>query len=144
MDVEGQPNRDDAIRTELVGLLLHANHRELARAVQRLRHHGQLLVDAVTDLLEPDVEDARAHDQPERLESGLLDEEELVDRQVTREEVVLAHLGEPLACVLRQIVELGPQVWLLHHSPLSCASTDATRALVLACSAMASVSRCTH
>ena len=35
--VDVEAHADDAVGAELVGLLLHARHRELARAVQRLR-----------------------------------------------------------------------------------------------------------
>ena len=58
-DVE--PHADDAVGAELLGLLLHPRHRQLARLVHRLREHGHLLVLAVArDLLEADVVDARA------------------------------------------------------------------------------------
>ena len=48
------------------------------------------------------------------MEPGLFDEQELVDREVAREEVMLAHLLQALARVLREIVEHGPLVrlWL--------------------------------
>ena len=38
-----QPHADDAVGAELVGLLLHARHRQLARGVHRLREHLHLL-----------------------------------------------------------------------------------------------------
>ncbi len=39
-----QAHADDAVRAELVGLLLHARHRELARAVHRFGEDRHLLV----------------------------------------------------------------------------------------------------
>ena len=50
--------------------------------------------------------DAAPHHEPERLEADLLHEEELVHREVAREELVLPHLLETLASVLR--AGLGP------------------------------------
>ena len=50
-DVEA--HADDAVGAELLGLLLHPRHRELARLVHRLREHGQLLVLAVAGHLQP-------------------------------------------------------------------------------------------
>ena len=61
-----QAHADDAVRAQLLGLLLHARHRELAGLVHRLREHGQLLVLAVAGHLQADVVDARADHEPER------------------------------------------------------------------------------
>ena len=101
-DVE--PDADDAVRAELVGLLLHPRHRELARVVHRLGQHAELLTLIPHRLLEPDVVDRAAEHEPERLEPGLLDQQELVDREVAGEEPacdVLLHPRDPLAARLR-------------------------------------------
>ena len=55
------------------------------------------------DRLEADVVDAAAHHEAERLEADLLHEQELVHREIAREEVVLPHAREALARVLREI-----------------------------------------
>ena len=39
-----EPHADDPVRAELVGLLLHARHGQLAGVVHRLRQHVHLLV----------------------------------------------------------------------------------------------------
>ncbi len=39
-----QPHADDPVGAELVGLLLHPRHRELAGVVHRLGQHAELLV----------------------------------------------------------------------------------------------------
>jgi hypothetical protein len=57
--------------------------------------------------LKPDMIDAAAHHQAEGLKAGLLHEQELVDREVAREEMVLPHPREALAGMLREIVELA-------------------------------------
>ena len=97
-DVE--PHADDAVGAELVGLLLHPGHRELAGVVHRLGQHAELLVLVPHRLLEPDVVDRAAEHEPERLEPGLLDQQELVDGEVAGEEPardVLLHPRDPLA-----------------------------------------------
>ena len=101
-----EANADDAVGAERVGLLLHARHRELARVVHRLRQHVELLVLAPAPELQADVVDRAADDEAERLEAGLLDEQELVHRQVAREEAArLAHAAQPLATGLRDSFE---------------------------------------
>ena len=93
-DVES--HADHAVRAELVGLLLHARHRQLARSVHRLREHRQLLAFLPAGHLDADVVDRAAHHQPERLEAGLLDEQELVDAdrsEVNRPCAVLLQAG---------------------------------------------------
>ena len=77
-----QAHADDAVRAELVGLLLHARHRQLARPVHRLGEHSHLLAFLPAGHLDADVVDRAADHQAERLEACLLDEQELVDRQV--------------------------------------------------------------
>ena len=83
-DVEA--NADDAVGAELVGLLLHPGHRELAGLVHRLGEHLHLLALLPLRLLVADVVDRAADHQPERLKAGLADEQELVDRQVAGEQ----------------------------------------------------------
>ena len=68
-DVE--PHADDAVGAELVGLLLHPRHRQLARVVHRLREDAHFLVLAPVGLLKADVVDRAAEHQPERLEPRL-------------------------------------------------------------------------
>ena len=84
-----------AVGPELVGLLLHAGHRELARVVERLRHLDELAAGLVlAEVLRRarvDVVDAAAHHEAERLEARLLHEQELVDREIAREKVRLPH-----------------------------------------------------
>src|SRR5262245_646291 len=95
-----------------------------ARVVERLRESRELLADPA-HRLPPDVEDAGAHHEAERLEADLLHEEELVDGEVAREEVMLPHREQALARVLRQIVWilrgglLGPLLWLRRRRLLS-------------------------
>ena len=60
-----QPHADDPVGAELVGLLLHARHRQLAGVVHRLGEHVHLLVLAPDRLLEADVVD-RAARRPAR------------------------------------------------------------------------------
>ncbi len=81
-----QAHADDAVGAELLGLLLHARHRELARLVHRLREHVHLLALFPLRLLVADVVDRAADDEPQRLKAGLADEQELVDRQVAGEQ----------------------------------------------------------
>ncbi len=96
-DVE--PDADDAVRAELVGFFFHARHRELARLVHRLREDSHLHRLLPARLLVADVVDRAADDEAERVEAGLLDEQELVHREIGGEEAAL-HLGEALPAVL--------------------------------------------
>src|SRR6185437_15907916 len=82
--LEYQPDADDAVRAEQVCFLFHASHRQLARFEHGLRQHIELLAHAPALPLEADVIDRRSHDEAERLETGLLDEEEFIDGQVAR------------------------------------------------------------
>jgi hypothetical protein len=85
---------------QLIGLLLHARHRELARVIHRLSQHAELLALVPHRLLETDVVDRAAEHESDRLEPSLLDEQELVDREVAGEEPacdVLLHPRDPLA-----------------------------------------------
>src|SRR6266568_4784826 len=70
----------------------------LARVVQRLGELGHLDVLAPARELLADVVDGVAHDQPERLEAGLLDEEELAHRQVAGEEARRMWTSRSRAC----------------------------------------------
>src|SRR6202035_660151 len=79
-DVE--PHADNPVGAELVRLLLHTRHRQLARRVHRLGEHRHLLAFLPAGHLDSDVVDRAADDKAQRLEAGLLDEEELVHRQV--------------------------------------------------------------
>ncbi len=125
-DVE--PHGDDPVRAELVGLLLHARHRELAGVVHRLRQDVHLLVLAPRPDLEADVVDRRPDDEPERLEARRLDEQELVDREVAREEAAVAHAREALDAVLGDarrrggVVLLGLLAHVVSLGSLSCRS----------------------
>ena len=110
-----QAHTDDAVGAELVGLLLHARHRQLAGVVHRLRQNRHLLVLVPVGLLETDVVDRAAEHQSERLEARLLDEQELVDGQVAGEEAagdVLLHPLQALAPGLRQPLERAGAVRL--------------------------------
>src|SRR5581483_2435308 len=98
-DVE--PYADDPIGAELVRLLLHARHRQLARVVHRLSQDVHLLVPAPLAHLKADVIDRRADDEAERLEPGGADEQKLVDGEIAREEAALPHALQTLAAVLR-------------------------------------------
>src|SRR4051794_9576718 len=89
-DVE--PDANDAVGADAVGLLLHARHRQLARVVHGLGEDRHLLALLPRGLLVADVVDRRADDQAQRVEAGVLDEQELVDRQVGGEEAALVLL----------------------------------------------------
>src|SRR5438874_4530934 len=96
-----EPHADDAVGAELVGLLLHAGHRQLPRVVHGLGEDVELLVLVPSTCLEPDVVDRAADDEPKRIEACFLDEQELVHGQVAREEPwLLSHPGDALAPVL--------------------------------------------
>ena len=69
-----QAHADDPVGAELLGLLLHARHRELARLVHRLGKDVHLLALLPLCLLVADVVDRAADHEPERLEAGLADE----------------------------------------------------------------------
>ena len=111
-DVEA--HADDAVCAELVGLFFHARHRELARLVHRLREDGHLHRLLPARLLVADVVDRAADDEAERVEACLLDEQELVHRQVGGEEAA-AHLGEALAPVLGH--SFGRRRVVAHRAP---------------------------
>src|SRR3954447_14878462 len=70
-----------------------------SRASHRLREHVHLDRLLPRGLLVADVVDRAADDEPERVEARLLDEEELVHRQVAREEPA-AQLLDALAAML--------------------------------------------
>ena len=90
-DVE--PHPDDAVGAELVGLLLHPGHRQLAGLVHGLREDRHLLALLPAGQLQADVVDRAPDDQSQRVEAGLLDQQELVHGQVR---------GEQAAAVLDQ------------------------------------------
>ena len=92
-DVE--PDAHDPVGAELICLLLHARHRELSGVVHRLGQNAHLLVLIPHRLLEADVVDRAAEHQAERLESRLLDEQELIDRQIAGEEAARRLLLHP-------------------------------------------------
>jgi hypothetical protein len=83
-DVE--PHPDDAVGAQLVGLLLHPRHGQLTGVVHRLGEDVHLLVLVPVRLLEADVVDRAADDEAERVEPGLLHEQELPHRQIGGEE----------------------------------------------------------
>ena len=100
-----QAHADDAVGAELVRLLLHARHRQLAGVVHRLGQHAELHVLVPVGLLQTDVVDRAAQHEPERLKTCLLDEQELVDREVAGEEAaldVLLHALEALTPGVRE------------------------------------------
>src|SRR5207248_9681312 len=107
------PDADDPVRAELVGLLLHARHRELSGVVHGLGQDVHLLVLVPAADLEADVVDRAPDDEPERLEAGRLHEQELVDGEIAREEALALHPLEPLAAVLRDAGGRGRVVLLL-------------------------------
>ena len=75
--------------------------------VHRLREDVELLVLPPAAELQTDVVDRAADDEAERLEPGLLDEQELVDREIAREEASagLAHPTQPLTAGFRNSFE---------------------------------------
>jgi hypothetical protein len=96
-----ESNADDAGGLELIRFLLHPRHRQLARVIHRLRQHVELLVCPPSPQLKADVVDRAAEDKAKRLEARLLDEQELVDREVAGEEASgLPHAPQTLAAVL--------------------------------------------
>src|SRR6185503_940400 len=72
--------------------------------------------------LKADVVDRRAEDEAQGLESRVLDEQELVDRQVAREELralsVAAHAAQAIGGARRQVGG-GPRR-ILGHDPAPC------------------------
>ena len=76
---------DDAVRAEVIGLGLHARHRELARVVHGLGEDLELLILAPPADLEADVVDRRPDDEAERLEASLAEQDVLRHRQVRSE-----------------------------------------------------------
>ena len=108
-----QADGHDPVGAELVGLLLHARHRELARVVHRLGEDVHLLVAAPRPHLKADVVDRGPHDEPQRLEAGGPHEQELVDREVAGEERAIAHPLQALAPVLGHAGHRGGVVGLL-------------------------------
>jgi hypothetical protein len=90
-----QSHADDPVRPELIGLLLHAGHGEVTRAVHGLRERVQLAAGGGPRDLDADVEDRASHHEPDRIEPGLADQQELVHAQVRGVEA-LAVLREPL------------------------------------------------
>jgi len=91
-----QAHADDAVGPERVGLLLHAGHGEVARLVHGLGQRLHLAVAAPRGL-KTDVVDRGADHQPDRVKAGLLDQQELVDRQVGGEQsrLVLLQANAP-------------------------------------------------
>ena len=100
-DVE--PDADDAVGAELVGLLLHARHRELARVVHRLRQDGHLL--ALVPAATAGSRCGRC-EQPTTRPSGskpasLTSRNSLTERSLVKR-LSAAELGDALLPVLRQ------------------------------------------
>ena len=79
-DIEADTH--DPVRPKLVGLLFHPGHREMTRAVHGLREDVQLAARRRTCDLKADVEDRASDNQPDRIETRLGDEQELVDAEV--------------------------------------------------------------
>ena len=100
VDVEADP--DHPVGAELGRLFLHAGHGQLAGVVHGLGELGQLLALAPASGLDAGVVDRRAHHEAQWVEPDLLDEQELVDRQVGGEEAVLEFL-EPVAGPFREV-----------------------------------------
>ena len=117
-----EADADDPVRAELVGLFLHAGHGELTGGVHRLREHGHLLADLPRGLLEADVVDRRADDEPERVEARLLDEQELGHGEVGGEEPALVLL-QPAAPRLWHAFQ-GGRVVAAHRRRITCGSRD--------------------
>ena len=105
LQLHRQPDRDDPVRAEDVGLGLHPVHRQLPGVIHRLGQGVHLLVLAPPADLQADVVDRGAEHQPERAEAGLAYQQELVHRQVRGEDAARAarlQLGQPGHGVLRQ------------------------------------------
>jgi hypothetical protein len=81
-----QPDADDPVGAQRVGLGLHPGHGQLARVVHGLGQYVEFLVAAPAADLQPDVVDRAAEYQAERPEADLPDQQELVDRQVGGED----------------------------------------------------------
>ena len=86
LQLDVQPHADDAVRPQRVGLGLHPAHGQLARVVHGLGQDVELLVLAPPAELEAHVVDRAAEHQAQRPETGLADQQELVDRQVRGED----------------------------------------------------------
>ena len=87
--VDVEPHPDHAVGPELGGLLLHPGHGQLAGVVHGLGQLGQLLALSPLPGLDAGVVDRRAHHEAEGMEPDLLDQQELVDREVGGEQAVL-------------------------------------------------------
>src|SRR5665213_2340590 len=131
---------------ELGGLFLHAGHGQLAGVVHGLGELGQLLALAPLPGLDTGVVDRRAHHEAEGVEAHLLDEEELVDREVGGEQPVL----ELLQAVAGSFRQVGRQLLggvagvtgVAHPGPPMTMFSRARRtAWLLAASALSTVSR---
>src|ERR1051326_9012893 len=119
------PDSDDAVRAQRVRLGLHPAHGELTGVVHGLGEHVELLVAAPAADLQPDMVDRAAEDQAERPEADLADQQELVDREVGREDrpgLARLQLGQALHGVPGDArgVQLGRDVALVGHGRLSC------------------------
>ena len=101
-----EPDANDAVGAELVGLLLHTGHGQLAGRVHGLGEDAHLLTGLPARLLIADVVDARAHHEADRLKAGLLHAQVLVHRQVRGEQPAGVHL-EALAGVLGEALGAG-------------------------------------
>ncbi len=77
-----QLHADDAVGAEVIGLGLHAGHRELARVVHGLGEDLEFLVLVPPADLQADVVDRGADDEAERLEAGLAEQHVLRHRQI--------------------------------------------------------------
>src|ERR1700693_1688413 len=125
-DVE--PHADDAVGAQLVSLLFHPRHRELTRLVHRLGEHLHLHRLLPARLLVTDVVDRAADHEAKRIETRLLDEQELVDGQIRCKEASL-HLGEALASVLGHAFGRGRVVAHL-LPPKTCGESESLRSSI--------------
>ena len=116
-----EPDADDPVGAELLGLLLHPRHRELPRVVHRLAQHRELLVSIPAASLKSDVVDRAADHEPDRVETRRLDQHELVDAEVAREELRGLHRLEAVDAVLGQSLRRAGVVALFglfaHRTP---------------------------
>ena len=86
LHLDVQPDADDPVRTQFLGLGFHPAHRQLARVIHGLRQDIEFLVLAPPPDLQPDVVDRAAQHQAERAETDLPHQQELIDRQIRRED----------------------------------------------------------